>query len=248
MQQLYTAVETPRDFQALRVNWIFNSCTAPKRCGSTGYSIAVQPPTVARQALEQLQVADSPVEAQPVALQPHGEPSCSVVRVEFETRILKPVFHLIGSRVETTMGTRRLSAMGQGESTCTAPHPASGVMHALHSSDCTRKSYDRGVAFTHRTVYTQNGIHTERFTHRTDYTQNGLHTERFTRRRFTHTEFNSCNSPYGKWFTRRFLYHGNSRVMLISSRPSSFLCASCGQNCVMAPRRSGTSWVLESKL
>jgi hypothetical protein len=42
------------------------------------------------------------------------------VHVAFERRILKPVFHLIGARVET----RRLSAMaamGQGESTCAAP-------------------------------------------------------------------------------------------------------------------------------
>jgi hypothetical protein len=37
--------------------------------------------------------------------------------LHFEKHILKPVFHFIGSRVET----RRLSAMGQGESACTAP-------------------------------------------------------------------------------------------------------------------------------
>jgi hypothetical protein len=40
------------------------------------------------------------------------------VQVEVESsKKLKPGFHFIGSRVET----RRLSAMGQGESTCTAP-------------------------------------------------------------------------------------------------------------------------------
>jgi hypothetical protein len=38
----------------------------------------------------------------------------------FERKPLKPVFHLVGARVETT----RLSAVGQGESTCTGP-PAS---------------------------------------------------------------------------------------------------------------------------
>jgi hypothetical protein len=37
------------------------------------------------------------------------------VHVAFERHILKPFFHLIGARVET----RRLSAMGQGESTVT---------------------------------------------------------------------------------------------------------------------------------
>ena len=53
------------------------------------------------------------------------------VQVEFERHILKPVFHLIGSRVET----RRLSGMGQGESTCTAPPqrgPAPRLPRAKH--------------------------------------------------------------------------------------------------------------------
>jgi hypothetical protein len=40
-----------------------------------------------------------------------------VVHVACESKGLKPVSHLIGARAET----RRLSAMGQGESTCTAP-------------------------------------------------------------------------------------------------------------------------------
>jgi hypothetical protein len=39
------------------------------------------------------------------------------VQVEFESKGLKPVSHLIGSRVET----RRFQAMGQLDSTCTAP-------------------------------------------------------------------------------------------------------------------------------
>ena len=61
--------------------------------------------------------------------------------------------------------------------------PARGTMHAEHSNERTRKSYD------------------------------------------------------GNWFTRRFLYHGKMRVMLISNRPWRILCASRVQNCVMAPRQ-----------
>ena len=61
--------------------------------------------------------------------------------------------------------------------------PASGVMHALHSRDWTRNSYD------------------------------------------------------GNWFTRKFLYQGKRRVMLISKRPWRILCASFVQNCVIAPRQ-----------
>ena len=40
-------------------------------------------------------------------------------------------------------------------------------------------------------------------------------------------------SYVGKLFTRRFLYHGKMRVMLISNRPWRILCASRVQNCVM---------------
>jgi hypothetical protein len=43
-------------------------------------------------------------------------PRAVAVQVAF-CYILKPFFHLIGARIET----RRLSVMGQGESTCTAP-------------------------------------------------------------------------------------------------------------------------------
>ena len=59
--------------------------------------------------------------------------------------------------------------------------------------------------FTHRTVYTQNGLHTERFTHRTVtvYAHNGLHTDRTVyaqdglhTARFTHTASNCRDSPH----------------------------------------------------
>jgi hypothetical protein len=44
------------------------------------------------------------------------------------------------------------------------------------------------VGFTRRTVYTQNGLHTERLTCRTVYhTQDGLHAERFTHRTWFYT-------------------------------------------------------------
>jgi hypothetical protein len=39
------------------------------------------------------------------------------LHVAIERHIFKPAFHLIGARFET----RHLSAMGQGESTCTRP-------------------------------------------------------------------------------------------------------------------------------
>jgi hypothetical protein len=44
---------------------------------------------------------------------------CVAVQVAFESKTLKPGHHFIGSRVET----RRLSAMGQGESTAVQPPP-----------------------------------------------------------------------------------------------------------------------------
>jgi hypothetical protein len=55
------------------------------------------------------------------------------VQVAFERQTLKPGFHLIGARVET----RRLSAMGQGESTCTKPrlaHHHEGVKRAVEEN------------------------------------------------------------------------------------------------------------------
>jgi hypothetical protein len=51
-----------------------------------------------------------------------GHRRAVAVQVAFERQTLKPVFHFIGAKVETTwVGTRCLSAVGQGESTCTAP-------------------------------------------------------------------------------------------------------------------------------
>jgi hypothetical protein len=48
-----------------------------------------------------------------------GAPDVAV-QVEFERHVLKPGFHLIGARVETTWVPGALSAVGQGESTCPA--------------------------------------------------------------------------------------------------------------------------------
>jgi hypothetical protein len=50
-------------------------------------------------------------------------PYRSGARLRLKGNISKPVFRLIGARVETTMETGRLSAMGQGESTCVPPLP-----------------------------------------------------------------------------------------------------------------------------
>jgi hypothetical protein len=51
-------------------------------------------------------------------------------KLHFERHVVKPVLRLMGARVETTMGTRRLSAVGQGESTC-APPPRRGSVSAV---------------------------------------------------------------------------------------------------------------------
>ena len=51
-----------------------------------------------------------------------GRCRCVAVQVKnLKKQILKPGFHLLGARFETNWGTRRLSGVGQGESTCAAP-------------------------------------------------------------------------------------------------------------------------------
>jgi hypothetical protein len=64
-------------------------------------------------------------------------------QVAFERHVLKPVFHMIGAKVET----RRLSAMGQGESTCTPPPQHGDVVHPPRRDDLGAHAVALQVAF-----------------------------------------------------------------------------------------------------
>jgi hypothetical protein len=104
--------------------------------------------------------------------------------------------------------------MGQLHSNRTAPRLLGRRHHHLrrhHHHGLRGREASRRVAaqnglhterFTHRTVYTQNGL--QQITHRTVYTQNGLHTERFSHRTdYTHYGFHT------EWFTHRTVFTQN---------------------------------------
>ena len=77
-----------------------------------------------------------------------------------------------------------------------------------------RKIRQCGEAFTRRSFYTQNPLHTEPFTHRTLYTQTPLHTGTFTHRGFytqalvdvSHTDAHTQKLLQHRCFTHRSFY------------------------------------------